>query len=322
MLLTTLLSCVGPNTPPRYCRSWKGVQCDNSLHVISLDVSLLGLRFTSLTFQDIITAMNGLKYIQKLVIAGSDVTGTMPAGLTGFAALQHLNVSNNPGIIGALPTGWAALTKLQVIDVSSCGLRRTTLPPSWAALQQLRVFRAVGSGISGSLPTERGLLSSLTELDVTGNGITGPLPGAWGDYSSMQSAAKTALAAAQAAAVAVPRAAVTHDVAIGWEQAATVTALLHVSGSGKYQVVANAPSTFLTKLKVLRLAGNQFIGSLPVSFVNLPSLVVLDVSVTNGKGNLVGSLPWQWSFMKELQVRICGDRSELLIPCFVAYISF
>lgn len=153
------LLCAGPDTPPRYCRTWKGVGCDDIYHVTSVNLTALGLagQLTAFRLNDITHALAPLTSLTVLVLSRLGLSGDLSSsGIDVFAGLQHLDISSNPNIVGVLPDRWAGLTDLRVLDVSGCGVTGS-LPGSYASLQELRELRAANcKGLTGQLPVEYG----------------------------------------------------------------------------------------------------------------------------------------------------------------------
>jgi hypothetical protein len=189
------------------------------------------------------------------------------------------------------------------------------LPPEYAALQQLQVLKASRTNISGVLPASYGLLKSLVELDVSDARLQGTLPSEWADPFGLRIAATSALQAAKrivSRATKIP-ADLSHLYSEVEEPAREVVQGLQqlVDGGGESNTSVTSKAhlrasegLLLNQLQVLRLRNNNFSGDLPTNWHLLPSLRILDVSVTSTTriGGLTGPLPSRYALMQQLQV--------------------
>lgn len=136
------------NGPPGTECTWYGVSCDDGeTHVLGIN---LNLGFSSLS---------------------NNLTGSLPASLTGLSHLKLLDVSNN-ALTGSIPH-LSGLTGLQTADFSFNSFSGS-LPPL-DGLSQLQYFAAASCGLSGAIPTLSGL-ASLHGFNVFGNALDGPIP--------------------------------------------------------------------------------------------------------------------------------------------------
>lgn len=197
----------GPNTPPLYCRAWKGITCNARFDVIDLNLTALELPppvqpgGPSLSLPKLFDAAAALSSLRAFVASGLRLQGSMPSAWAAtFPELEVLDISQNPGVQGPLPPRLAGLNRLRKLDVSGTGVEGQ-LPPAYAALQSLEELRAVGCrSLNGSLPAEYGLLERLRTLAISGTAISGGIPTAWADAAQLAGAASGTLAAAQSAA--------------------------------------------------------------------------------------------------------------------------
>jgi hypothetical protein len=162
------------------------------------------------------------------------------------------------------------------------------------------------------------------ELDASDARLQGSLPSEWTDPFGLRTVAAAALQAARhadAEAHVVELAPLATKYAQA-EAAAATAELGDASAMHDVQQLANDSSSkgnpsaaasssqrvsggvLLTRLQVLKLRNNNFSGELPTSWHMLPSLRMLDVSMTatTRRGNLAGSLPAQYALLQELQV--------------------
>ena len=112
--------------------AWRGVACTSGA-VTSLDLSAAaGLVISSLE------PLAGLTALQRLVLAGSRVQGTLPSSLAQLRALQVVDATGT-GVAGSLPDSWQQLSALQQIRLAGNGLQGL-LPASWASLGNLTML--------------------------------------------------------------------------------------------------------------------------------------------------------------------------------------
>jgi hypothetical protein len=168
------------------------------------------------------------------------------------------------------------------------------------------------------------LLKSLVELDASDARLQGSLPSEWTNPFGLRTVAAAALQAARHADAEAPVAELA-PLARGYAQAEAAAAMAELVDASTMHVIqhlANDSSSkgnpsvdasdiqrstggvLLTRLQVLKLRNNNFSGELPASWHLLPSLRVLDVSMTTStrRGSLAGYLPAQYALLQKLQV--------------------
>jgi len=105
--------------------------------------------------------------------------------------LEFLGLLNIPDLQGSMPPEVALLTNLEELSIEDCnvvGNASTMLPlPILESLTNLRRLDLEGNVLTGSLPTELGLLTSLLQLDLQDNTWSGPLVSELGLLSSLTS---------------------------------------------------------------------------------------------------------------------------------------
>lgn len=216
LLLLSSLRCrrTGPGLAPRYCRLWVGITCNSAYEVTGLNLARLKLNSVRrvanmlLSIDMFVAVADGLKELRELDGSGVGFGGSLPDAIApAFVYLEHLNISNNPGVVGQLPRRWAGLVRLRNLDLSGTGISGG-LPSSYAALQSLQELHLAGcSGINGTLPVEWGLMQSLRVINASGASISGSLPPEWADSELLRRAAPALIAGAEAAAASEQRAA-------------------------------------------------------------------------------------------------------------------
>lgn len=127
--------------------------------------------------------------------------GTIPPELFLLTALTTLDLGDadigrgdlGNNIIGTIPTEVGLLSLLETLDLSGNGIEGTI--PSEIGMTKLSDRSGNSRGglalqrnfISGALPTELGLLSTLVQINVEDNGISGALPSELGVLSKPRS---------------------------------------------------------------------------------------------------------------------------------------
>ncbi|MBT1697888.1 carboxypeptidase regulatory-like domain-containing protein [Fulvivirgaceae bacterium PWU4] len=108
--------------------------------------------------------------VRKIVLAGNNLTGTVPAAIGDLAKLDTLDLSNNQ-LSGELPTAITNLTLLQRINVSNNQLTGS-LPPAIGALPALKQLFVQKNKFSGSTPTSLATCTTLRQLNLSDNQLT------------------------------------------------------------------------------------------------------------------------------------------------------
>lgn len=129
--------------PPPWC-SWDGVGCSHGL-------------------------------VNNLTLGGAGLQGTLPSAIGALnASLVHLDLSSN-SITGPLPSqlGQLAAT-VTFLSIASNGIPLSSIPTAaLATLKKLQYLDIGYSGVSASLPSFLGSLTSLTYLGVAFSNVQG-----------------------------------------------------------------------------------------------------------------------------------------------------
>ncbi|RZC63747.1 hypothetical protein C5167_025534 [Papaver somniferum] len=200
------------------CKSWGGVGCDGSGHVISLNLSgeyiSGGLNSTSSLFK--------LQHLESLNLAYNSFFSTViPSGFDKLANLTYLNLSNS-GFIGQIPIELSRMTRLVTLDLSTflpgstlLTLKNPDFDTFIRNLKELKVLSLDGVNISGhggkwckavssslqklqvlslsncylSGPLDRSLLQlrSLNELRLSNNNISAEVPEFLSEFRNLTS---------------------------------------------------------------------------------------------------------------------------------------
>lgn len=124
-------------------------------------------------------SLSFLANLETLNAEDNSLTGTLPGVLLSSFSIQTLRLADNQfsgsllGFISSIPTG------MRYLDFSRNELTGTVPAPggiTFASLHTLLGSGQAGGGLTGSLPTELGLLASLTHVDFSDNALSGTIP--------------------------------------------------------------------------------------------------------------------------------------------------
>ncbi|WVZ72393.1 hypothetical protein U9M48_020860 [Paspalum notatum var. saurae] len=283
------------------CRRWEAVSCDAA----SRRVRALDLGYRDLQSRRLHPSLFNLTALTSLTLASNNFMGaTLPsAGLEQLTEMVYLNFSYT-NFFGQIPAGIARLKNLVTLDFSSDVLSYNVVflrEPSFEAfvsnLNSLTVLNLDGvdissggekwsialakstpklqmlflsqCGLSGTIHHSFSRLHSLVDLELSGNGITGKVP-EWLDLSDDDFEGK-------------------FPAEIFQLQNLTV---LSLSGNPRLSGhLVNFPVE--NKLEMIFLEGTNFSDAVPVSIVNLKSLMYLALTTegTSKQLSLLGKLP-------------------------------
>ncbi|XAR49198.1 Non-specific serine/threonine protein kinase [Bertholletia excelsa] len=247
------LKSIWKNTPPNWIGSdpcdtgWEGIKCRNS-------------RVTS------------------MILAGTNLTGSLSGDILSLSELQYLDLSNNRGLTGTLPSSIGNLKELQFLIFVGCSFYGP-IPDSIGSLQQLVFLSLNSNNFTGQIPSSIGNLSSLKWLDLTDNMLNGTIPVSGGNTTGLDmlvNAMHFHLGKNQLSGSIPPQ--LFHS----------NMSLIHVILDNN-RLVGNIPSTlgYVQTLEVIRLDWNSLNGSVPSNFNNLTSVSELYLS----NNYLIGLVP-------------------------------
>ncbi|CAA2966774.1 receptor 12 [Olea europaea subsp. europaea] len=164
------------------CCSWKGIACDSSGHVISLELdneSISGGIENS-------TSLLGFQYLEKLNLAYNRFNNIqIPKGIYNLTNLTYLNLSN-AGFLGQIPPEISRMTRLVSLDLSTLfpGMQPLKLenPNLKKLVQNLKELRELDlDGVNISAPGSEwcqalsSSLPNLSNLSLSNCLLSGPL---------------------------------------------------------------------------------------------------------------------------------------------------
>lgn len=185
-LLTTWL--MGPGSKAESYCSWRGIECDDSGHVIKVDLSTETVGESKV--RGVLPDAEALLALPKLTVfeaSGQDLVGTLPDNYGKLTQLEVLLLHGNK-LRGTLPASWAGMASLRQLRLGGWkkdgklivqgNLLAGSLPPSWGSMTSLYRLALDGNSLSGPLPAHWGALR-LSVLTISNNQITGSLPDSW-----------------------------------------------------------------------------------------------------------------------------------------------
>lgn len=115
--------------------------------------------------------------ITSLSLPSENLSGTMPPELGLLTSLKSLNLSNNP-LTGSIPSEIGFLTDLEVMDISvkDGSFDDTSNFGGRALRRRLEDAPPSSTSLTGPIPSEIGLISSLLSLDISNNSLSGNIP--------------------------------------------------------------------------------------------------------------------------------------------------
>ncbi|AEE76720.1 disease resistance protein [Arabidopsis thaliana] len=247
------------------CCSWGGVTCDAILgEVISLKLYFLSTASTSLKSS---SALFKLQHLTHLDLSNCNLQGEIPSSIENLSHLTHLDLSTNH-LVGEVPASIGNLNQLEYIDLRGNHLRGN-IPTSFANLTKLSLLDLHENNFTGG-DIVLSNLTSLAILDLSSN-----------HFKSFFSADLSGL----------------HNLEqiFGNENSFVglfPASLLKISSLDKIQLSQNqfeGPIDFgntssSSRLTMLDISHNNFIGRVPSSLSKLVNLELLDLSHNNFRG--------------------------------------
>ncbi|KAG2404161.1 MDIS1-interacting receptor like kinase [Vigna angularis] len=185
----SLLSTWRGNNP---C-TWKGIQCDKSKSVSTINLSSYELKGTLHTL-----SFSILPNLLSLNIYHNSFHGTIPPQIGNLTKVNVLNFSSN-SFHGSIPQEMWTLGSLHSLDLSLCHLSgelpnsmgnlsnlsfldlggnnfSSTIPPGIGKLHKLQYLGMGDCNLFGSIPQEIGMLTNLELIDLSRNSLSGTIP--------------------------------------------------------------------------------------------------------------------------------------------------
>ncbi|KAM7271612.1 hypothetical protein ACFE04_030826 [Oxalis oulophora] len=157
---------------------WSYITCfENSVTEINIQSVELALPFPE--------NLSSLTNLQKLIISGSNLTGSIPLDIGDCTQLTVIDVSSN-SLVGSIPSSIGKLQNLQDLILNSNQLTGQ-IPAELGSCSSLKNLLIFDNYLTGDLPVELGNLSSLEFLRAGGNkDISGKIPDEIGNCRNLQ----------------------------------------------------------------------------------------------------------------------------------------
>nr|DAD32597.1 TPA_asm: hypothetical protein HUJ06_011448 [Nelumbo nucifera] len=251
---------------PNPC-NWTGITCNSDGSVTQLNLPEAGLsgKLDNLDF-------SMLPNLGRLNLSGNKLEGSIPQHISTLSKLTHLDLSVNR-LSGSLPLSMSNLTMLYLLNISDnliTGELDPHLLTNWTRLTYLRL---INNSLTGRIPPEIGLLTSLKELALLENQFSGSIPSEIGNLNKLE-----ALGLSH-----------NHLTGIIPPSLGNLSELEHlILGDNQLSGIIPPRIANLRKLITLYLYGNQLSGPIPQEIGNLSSLLF---ALRLSDNNLSGHLP-------------------------------
>ncbi len=159
--------------------SWAGVTCD----VAGTTVTRLALSNNGLT-GSLPAAVGSFPALQSLEAESNSLSGVLPRQLGTLANLRTLRLGLNQ-LSATLPSELGNLSLLETLALSFNHLSGS-VPAGLGNLSHLQVLDLSANLLTGALPPQLGNLAVLTYLDLSGNGFSGAIPPGLGGLAHLQ----------------------------------------------------------------------------------------------------------------------------------------
>ncbi|RWR78880.1 receptor-like protein 12 [Cinnamomum micranthum f. kanehirae] len=260
-------------TPNTDCCVWKGVTCDPSGHVMSLDLTNFSIRDSINS-----TSLISLSSLRSLNLSHNLFDSSIPVSLSGLSKLTHLNLSNS-GFTGQVPVEISRIKSLESLDLSYSAFDSiwSLLFPSpdlgfvVGNLSGLRELILDGVDISSPAPQTLGGLANLTSLNLSLCNLIGEFPM---KIFQLQNLETIDLSGNSLLSGTLPE--------FSSNSRLQILSLSHTNFFGEL------PSSFgnLRYLQRLELSRCSFSGKVPLSLGTITQLVHLDFSSNSFSGNI------------------------------------
>ncbi|PSS35890.1 Receptor-like protein kinase [Actinidia chinensis var. chinensis] len=248
---------------------------------------------------------SSLQYLSKLIIVGTNLTGTIPNEIGDCHSLTVIDLSSN-SLVGSIPLSIGNLPNLEILalnsnqltgkipaELSRCARLKSLLlfdnrlsgviPPELGQLSSLEVLRAGGNkDVDGKIPDELGNLGNLTVLGLADTRVTGSIPGSLGRLSKLET-------------LSIYTTMIFGEIPPEIGNCSELVNLYLYENSLSGSIPKELGN--LRNLEKLFLWQNNFVGVIPEEIGNCTSLGLIDLSLNS----LSGSIPWSFGGLVELE---------------------
>ncbi|MBP1659367.1 MAG: peptidase gingipain, partial [Candidatus Aminicenantes bacterium] len=238
-------------------------------------------------------------------LGGNNLTGSIPAEISGLAALQMLNLGSNQ-LTGSIPASIGSMTSLTQLYLSYNALTGS-IPAELGNLTNLISLYLPNNQLTGSIPASLGNLVNLQQLWLASNQLTGSIPSELGSLTKIQSLYLQANLLAGSIPASLGNLTECRDLFL-YSNTLTGTIPPELGNLTKLQriwltsnsLTGTIPSELgnWTALTDLQFGGNQLSGSIPASFGNLTHLTSMAIY----SNQLSGPIPSELGNMTALSV--------------------
>ncbi|KAK4284029.1 hypothetical protein QN277_000916 [Acacia crassicarpa] len=257
------------------CTHWKGITCDESMSVSTINLTRLGMQGTlhNLNF-------SSFTKIRVLDISYNEFSGTIPSQLGKLSSILSLRMYDN-FLSGFIPPEIGELTNLNELEL---GVNNLTgqIPKEIGKLRNLEFLSIFLNHLSGLIPQEIGMLSNLSELYLGENTfLTEGIPSSLGNLTKLK-------------VLSLYNNRLSGSIPYEFGNLHSLTQL-HLQENDLYGPIPTFIGN-MTKLTWLYLGVNRLSGSIPSSLGNLVNLQLLGLR----NNSLSGAIPATLGNLKKL----------------------
>ena len=147
---------------------------------ISLDWSAT----TALTTWQGVRASGEPQRVQRLLLGGLGLNGSLPAALSRLTELRRIDLYEN-ALIGPVPPALGRLSKLTGLYLFDNNLTGA-IPKELGQLTNLTRLDLDTNQLTGAIPSELGNIAKLTHLHLFANSLTGEIPSELGSLANLE----------------------------------------------------------------------------------------------------------------------------------------
>ncbi|BAT80989.1 hypothetical protein VIGAN_03062300 [Vigna angularis var. angularis] len=266
---------------------WKGIVCDESNSVSTINLENFGLQGTLLNLN-----LSSFPKLLRLYVSYNNLSGPIPRQIGNMSKISVLKMKHNY-FSDSIPLTIGMLANLVTLDLS-CNLLSGTIP-SLRNLTNLEHLILFSNLLSGPIPEDLGGLHHLRTIKLLDNHISGPIPSSIGDLPNLMKLRLTRNILNGSIPSSLGNLTKLIELSIAENKLsgsipASIGNLVYLErlNLAQNKLSGHIPSTFrnLTKLTFLLLYVNKLTGSFSIATSNLTNLVNLQLSYNHFTGPL------------------------------------